>query len=144
MRFLIFMTLPLFTSKSVNKNRISTIEAKENIEELITEFRRISDNRNSTNAKSKDDYSDKRWWSYAEPPINNLLKIDIPIFVQVAGKDESAPVESTYLIPLEFIRLGKENLTYEICAECDHGFVVGDKDMWNEIFVNFINWTNKD
>ncbi len=139
-----FYDFALFTSKAVTQKNISTIEAKENIEQLITEFELISKNRNSTDAKFKDDYSDKRWWSYSEPPINNLLKIDIPIFVQVAGKDESAPIESTYLIPLEFIRLGKENLTYEICAECDHGFVVGEKDIWSEIFLNFISWTDKD
>lgn len=139
-----FYDFALFSSKAVTKKNISTSDAKKNIKELITEFKKISENRNSTVAESKDDYSNKRWWSYSEPPINNLLKIDIPIFVQVAGKDESAPIESTYLIPLEFIRLDKENLTYEICAECDHGFVVGEKDMWNEIFLNFINWTYKD
>ncbi|MEL6558544.1 MAG: hypothetical protein AAFQ94_10190 [Bacteroidota bacterium] len=139
-----FYDFALFTNKAVAQKSISTSEAKKNIEELITEFKKISDNRNSTVAESKNDYSNKRWWSYSEPPINNLLKIDIPIFVQVAGKDESAPIESTYLIPLEFIRLGKENLTYEICAECDHGFVVGEKDMWNEIFLKFINWADNE
>lgn len=136
-----FYDFALFNSKAMVKGKLSPSEAKENIRELIKEFKEIAANRNSTVAESKDDYSNKRWWSYSEPPINHLLKIDIPIFVQVAGKDESAPIESTYLIPLEFIRLGKENLTYEICAECDHSFTIGENDQWIEIFLNFINWT---
>lgn len=139
-----FYDFALFSSNAAAKGEISNLEAKENVEELIEEFQKVSKNRNSTKAESKDDYSDKRWWSYAEPPINNLLKIDIPIYVQVAGNDQSAPIQSTYLIPFEFIRHGKTNLTYDICAECDHGFVVNEKDMWNEVFVKFITWTNKD
>jgi hypothetical protein len=74
------------------------------------------------------------------------LKINIPIFVQVAGKDESAPMESTYLIPLEFTRLGKNNLRYEICMECDHGFEIErengvTENKWDSIFQEFIKWT---
>jgi len=54
--------------------------------------------------------------------------------------------ESTYLIPLEFARLGKSNLRYEICAKCDHGFVIekengGRQDNWGGIFQEFIRWT---
>jgi len=69
--------------------------------------------------------------------------------VQVAGRDESAPIESTYLIPLEFARLGKTNLRYEICYECDHGFAIEKKDgeneeRWAQIFDNFIKWTESD
>ncbi len=92
-------------------------------------------------------YTNKRWWSYAEPPINNLLKLDIPIYVQVASKDESAPVESTYLIPLEFARLGKENLSFNVCIGCDHGFNIiegGKKDRrWSSIFKAFMDWSNE-
>jgi len=117
-----------------------------NVEEILSSFKKIVKNKGDASAKGKNDYSAKRWWSYAEPPINHLLKLDIPIFVQVAGKDESAPIESTYLIPLEFARLGKSNLRYEICAKCDHGFVTerenGEtQDHWGEIFQEFIRWT---
>lgn len=139
-----FYDFAIFNSRSVSKGKISNSEAKENILELIQEFKSVSENRNSTVAETKDDYSNKRWWSYAEPPINHLLKINIPIYVQVAGNDQSAPIESTYLIPLEFIRHGKTNLTYEICTACDHGFVTEDKDLWSEIFMNFISWSSKD
>lgn len=88
------------------------------------------------------------WWSYSEPPINNLLRLEIPIYVQVATNDESAPIESSYLIPLEFARLGKTNLVYKVCVGCDHGFNLKTEDgnikrTWKEIFKEFIEWANK-
>jgi pimeloyl-ACP methyl ester carboxylesterase len=138
-----FYDFALFNSKAVAKGKMTTEDAKKNVMELFDSFNEIARNKDATEASSKDDYTNKRWWSYAEPPLNNLLKIDIPIYVQVAGNDQSAPIESTYLIPLEFIRLGKTNLTYEICANCDHGFTTKDKDMWEDIFLKFMTWTQE-
>lgn len=143
-----FYDFILFNSKRVWSGEMSQEEALKNINTLFEGFREIAENPESTEAESRDDYSNKRWWTYAEPPINNLLKIKIPLFVQVAAKDESAPVESTYLIPLEFTRLGKTNLTFEICADCDHGFSVEQEngefeDRWSEIFQKFISWVGK-
>ncbi len=134
-------------SKANWTKHISDSVAFKNVNEMMASFQKIAENKEDTDANGKSDYSSKRWWSYAEPPINNLLKIDIPIFVQVAGKDESAPIESTYLIPLEFTRLGKKNLRYEICMECDHGFVIekennATEDKWESIFREFMNWTD--
>lgn len=143
-----FYDFILFNSKASWTNKISKEEANKNIKNLIKSFQEIADNPEDTSVEDMDDYTNKRWWSYAEPPINNLLKIDIPLFVQVAANDESAPIESTYLIPLEFIRMKKTNLTFEVCVECDHGFEIkkenGDiEDKWNEIFQNFISWTEE-
>lgn len=136
----------LENSKANWTKQISDSIALNNAKEILTSFQKITENKEDVSAKGKHDYSAKRWWSYAEPPIYNLLKLDIPIFVQVAGKDESAPIESTYLIPLEFARLGKKNLRYEICAKCDHGFVIEkengeSQDKWDGIFQEFISWT---
>ncbi len=129
-----------------HKGELSIEESHKQIDEnLIGMFKKIAkDTANVDNGG----YTNLRWWSYAEPPINHLLKIEIPIFVQVATEDISAPIESTYLIPLEFARLGKKNLTYEICVGCDHGFFIkkeGKKSVqkWHEIFKNFIRWTEK-
>ena len=119
-----------------------------NIDDYISMFKEISlDTLNTTPSNESEirEYTNKRWWSYAEPPLNHLLTIDIPLFVQVATKDENAPIESNYLIPLEFIRLGKTNLTFKVCVDCDHGFVNQEtgEDLWSEIFQQFIGWTQK-
>lgn len=141
-----FFDFVLFNSKSVSAGRLTKYQAFSNLDTLINTFKTIAENPNDVSYTDYQDYTNKRWWSYAEPPINNLIKLDIPIFVQVAGNDESAPIETTYLIPLEFIRLKKTNLTFNICIECDHGFEMENEngeteDKWAEIFKNFINWT---
>ncbi len=93
-------------------------------------------------------YTNLRWWSYAEPPINNLIQLDIPLYVQVATEDTNAPIESAYLLPLEFARLKKSNLTFNVCIGCDHSFRRKNKEesmerLWPLIFENFIKWTNE-
>lgn len=138
----------LENSKAYWAGQISDSVAFINVNEILNSFDKITEKKADISASGRNDYSAKRWWSYAEPSLYSLMKIDIPVFVQVAGKDESAPIESTYLIPLEFARLGKRNLRYEICAECDHGFVIekenGEKeDKWNSIFQEFVVWTDR-
>lgn len=143
-----FFDFMIFNTKSIDKGEISKKEAFKNIEETLREFKKIAENREDVSYKNKNDYTNKRWWSYAEPPINNLLKLDIPIFMQVAGNDDSAPIESTFLVPIEFTRAEKSNLTYNICVECDHGFTIENnkgqtEDKWSSIFTDFIKWTEK-
>ena len=138
----------LFNTKALNSGKLSSKEAFNNIEEILKEFKEIAENPTDISYKEDDDYTNKRWWSYAEPPINHLLKIDVPIFVQVAGNDNSAPIESTFLIPLEFTRIGKTNLTFKVCNECDHGFGIEKEngefvDKWSEVFQDFIKWTKE-
>lgn len=125
------------------KGTISDSIAQSRIDKNIAGFKKVVTDSLNTDSKG---YTNLRWWSYSEPPINNLLKIDIPIFVQVASKDRSAPIESSYLIPLEFARLKKPNLTYKVCVGCDHGFSLTNNNgkverMWYQIFVDFIKWT---
>ena len=141
-----FFDFMLFNTKAIDKSKLSRKQAFENIAEQIEGFEELAKNRDDISYEDENDYTNKRWWSYAEPPINHLLEIDIPIFMQVAGNDKSAPIESTFLVPLEFTRLGKENLTYRICAECDHSFYIEGKkgkgeDKWSSIFNDFIVWT---
>lgn len=142
-----FFDFVLFNTKAVSAGRLTRNEAFNNLDTLIGTFRAIAENPKDVSYKEYDDYTNKRWWSYAEPPIHNLLKIQIPIFVQVAGNDESAPVETAYLIPFEFIRMEKSNLTFRVCRECDHGFEIrknGEiEDKWSEIFRDFMNWTEE-
>ena len=120
-----------------------------NIDQLLEQFRQIANDSLNTVPSGENEfaeYPNKRWHSYAEPTINHLILIDIPIYVQVATEDENSPVESNYLIPLEFARLGKKNLSFHVCVGCDHGFknATTQKDHWSDIFADFIQWTEED
>nr|WP_252732520.1 dienelactone hydrolase family protein [Cellulophaga baltica] len=75
------------------------------------------------------------------------MKIEIPIFVAIGSKDQAVPVESAYLIPIEFIRQKKEKLTFKVYPALDHGFERelenGEfEDHWNDVFQDFLNWVN--
>ena len=128
-----------------HKGVISDSLAHARIDKTINGFREIAKDSLSTEGNG---YTNLRWWSYAEPPIHNLLKIDIPIYVQVASLDQSAPIESSYLIPLEFARLQKSNLTYKVCVGCDHGFSLVNENgtterKWKQIFAEFLAWSER-
>ena len=143
-----FFDFILFDRKANLRGEQSARVTQTNIEQLIEQFKNISQDSLNTvpsNANEFSEYPNKRWWSYAEPTINHLVKIDIPIHVQVATEDENSPIESNYLIPLEFIRLGKKNLSFNVCVGCDHGFknVETQKENWPDIFKSFIAWTEK-
>lgn len=74
-----------------------------------------------------------------------MLKIDIPIYAVFATGDESTPIETAYLLPIQFMQNRKDNLTFEVCMYCDHSYRennAGKKiSHWNEIFEKFIEWT---
>ena len=66
------------------------------------------------------------------------------------AKDMSVPVESSLLIPIEFIRHRKTNLTYKLYPDLDHNLKIPAKDpseepvrKWDEIFGEFMKWSEK-
>ena len=89
-------------------------------------------------------YTYKRWSSFSEPAVQNLVKIDIPIYQVHGTADESTPIEDAYIVPIEFARLKKTNLTFKVFPDCDHSLIVhsGGKEInhWNEMMVGFFDW----
>ncbi|MEM1271941.1 MAG: hypothetical protein AAGI08_17980 [Bacteroidota bacterium] len=142
-----FYDFALMSRIAYHEGKITDEEAHEQVMQTIRGF--TEDVASDTASTAGGSYTNLRWWSYAEPPLNHLLQIDIPIFVQVATLDTSAPIESTYLIPLEFARLGKTNLSYNVCVGCDHSFQVASSSgrtetRWPAIFQDFLAWTQTD
>ena len=143
-----FFDFILFDRKANLKGEQSDSLTQEKINETIELFKTVANDSLNTVPSNKNEiteYTNQRWWSYAEPTINHLVKIDIPIYIQLGTEDESSPIESNYLIPLEFARLGKKNLSFNVCVGCDHGFENVDtgKNYWSDIFKNFIEWTEE-
>lgn len=138
----------LFIQKEVQRGNITQEEGVAHLDSLFSDLKRIEDDPNST-TKQWYGHAHRRWSHFNEAPIDNLLKIDKPLFVAVAGQDQSVPVESSLLIPIEFIRHHKENLTYKIYPNLDHGFSVPPSNE-NErrerhfatVFEAFLEWAN--
>jgi len=64
-----------------------------------------------------------RWASFGlNPPFEKLRMLSIPIYMIVSTADDNSPIFGLDYVQLDFIRLGKTNLTYDTCVGCDHYF----------------------
>lgn len=138
---------PLFVRQDVNSGKITEEEALIQMDSLFRKYKDIVANRDDTQKQWLGN-SYKRWYYFAEPPVENLLKIEQPIFVAMGTADKSVPIESVYLIPVEFIRHEKDNLTFKIYPDLDHSFRKqtegGEKEShWNEVFLTFLEWVEE-
>jgi pimeloyl-ACP methyl ester carboxylesterase len=64
-----------------------------------------------------------RWRGFLpEALLDDLLRLEMPVFVGHGSQDSSVPVASVDLIEVEFIRHGKRNLTVRRYPDLDHQF----------------------
>lgn len=141
-----FYEFSLFNRIESINGQITDSTAHENILGIIDWYKNVAENPNSTEIDHFG-FTNKRWSSYEQPPIEDLLKIDIPIFALFSTEDESTPIETAYLIPIQFLQHRKNNLTFEVCIGCDHSYIKkeGSEEelLWNEYFKEFIKWTKR-
>jgi len=65
----------------------------------------------------------KRWGSFCgDIPLEHLAKLDIPILFLNGSTDRNTPILEADYVKLEFLRLGKTNLTYRVLPGVDHSF----------------------
>ena len=95
----------------------------------------------------KDHPSTNAWYSFANPSLDVLMKLTIPIYIANGTHDNSGEL-SDYL-PLYFIRARKNNLTLKRYFDMDHNFFEVDqnqqvdykKSHWKEVMNAFVEWT---
>jgi len=139
----------LFIQKEFDEGKINDETASIKLNNLFNQIADINANPNSIE-KYWLGNTYKRWFNFSESSVDNLLKIDIPIFVAVGAKDESVSAESSLLIPINFLKKGKNNLTYKIYPYYDHSFnklsnneKESAKSEWMSVFTEFLNWSEK-
>ncbi|MCI5056647.1 MAG: dienelactone hydrolase family protein [Flavobacteriales bacterium] len=140
-----FYDFLLFEQRNAAQSDDST--TLNNIQQLYDQIDTILSDPNSTE-KQWSGHAHRRWSSFSEPPIENLLKIDCPIFMAMGMQDRSVPVESAYLIPVEFKRQNKKNLSYKFYPNLSHSFNSTDsegitKSHWFEVFKDFLLWVDE-
>lgn len=139
-----FYEFSLFNRIESLQGKISDAQAHQNIMGILEWYKSVVKNPNATELDHFG-YTNKRWSSYEKAPIDCLTEIDIPIYALFATEDESTPIETAYLLPIKFIEKRKENLTFEICFDCNHIYEKqmqdGQKSLWNEQFIKFMEWT---
>lgn len=144
-----FIDFVTFIRKNVDKGTLTEKQAQVKIDSLFNDLRDIMSNPNATDKFWQgNDNSYKRWSHFSEPPVEDLLQIDKPIYAAIGTKDQAVTLESAYLIPVEFIRNKKDNLTFKVYPDLDHGFEKElengkFKDYWNDVFQDFLNWVDE-
>lgn len=136
------MEFILFVRKDAIAGKITEAQAAAKIDALLTQFKAMFDHPSPD--QMWEDNSYLSYVSFSEPPVASLLKLDIPIFVAAGTKDENVAVENTYIIPVEFIRHGKNNLTFRHYPGYDHGFSEKangkEIDHFDEVSSDFFKW----
>jgi hypothetical protein len=126
--------------------KISGEEAQEAIDTLYSQYEKMWNNPDQIASPKNETY--KEWASFSTPMLPDLLKTNIPIFAGYGTRD----ITSDYcdLLPLDFIRHGKHNLTLKPYIDRDHNFIktVVDKSGkiistdygWEKVADDFFNW----
>ena len=110
------------TRLDVERNIISAEEGQTIIDSLYKEYEKIYADPSSVYKKW---YGETylKWSSFTQTtPLENMLKLKIPILYVAAGKDNNQTIIDMDYAKLEFIRQGKKNLTYKVYPGCNHYF----------------------
>ena len=139
-----FYDFPLFISKEINAGKISQEEGLDQYKVLINQYKLMMSEKDSIHKRWYDN-SFTRWAHFSEPPIKSLIQLDIPIYLAMGMNDMAVPIESAMLIPVEFARLEKDNLTYKFYPNLDHSFNELTEEgeyisHWDEVFLELVTW----
>lgn len=80
-----------------------------------------------------------KWYSYSKTtPLENMLLLDIPILLIASGRDiDGSYIANTDYAMLEFIRKGKNNLTYKVYPNYNHIYMETQWKLGEEIGLGF-------
>ena len=132
------------------QQQISPAESQRIVDSLYTEYAKLYQ---SPKAVNQTWYGSTylKWSSFSRTtPLENMLKLSIPILYIAGGRDNNQTILSMDYAKLEFLRQGKTNLTYRVYPDCNHYFqeettVKGASvktDRIDEVHQFAIEWTN--
>ncbi len=116
----------LFARKQVEAGIISKEEGDKQVREYKDAYRSIfADPLNTEKKWQGETYL--RWSSFFRPAMEAWCQVKVPVYLGYCRDDKNTPVECGEAIELEFIRLGKKNLTSKLWLT-DHYFQVVPQD----------------
>ena len=122
------------------KGEITQQQAQDSINAELKQIKDIYAHPGSTKLQYSG-HSYKRWASFGlNPPFEKLRMLNIPIYMIVSTADNNSPIYGLDYVQLDFIRLGKTNLTYDPCVGCDHylNSTDGDKTVSHKEYITKI------
>jgi len=132
------------------RKQITTEESQLIVDSLYIEYGKIYHNPNAV-----DQYwygaTYLKWSSFSKTtPLENMLKLDIPILYIAGGKDNNQTILDMDYAKLEFLRKGKTNMTYKVFPNANHFFqeetiisgTLTKTDRIDEVHQFAIDWIN--
>lgn len=112
---------------SIINNRVDAMagtithrEAQAAVDSLFDIYKQIYADPMSTE-KSWYGHPYRRWASFCtDIPLEHLVNLEVPILYVSASADRNVPILHSDYVMLEFLRLGKTNLTYRVLPGCEH------------------------
>ncbi len=111
--------------ESVKKGELKAAEGQQQIEELYKVWEDICKYPKAIDKNYGDTYA--AWYSFSKKGIDNLLKINVPLYIAYGTDDKEISASLDYL-PLDFIAKGKKNLTLKAYPNHNHQFFESIKD----------------
>lgn len=106
----------------VERNELKADEGQYIVDSLYRAYEKIYASPNSTNKKWYDE-TYLKWSSFTKvSPLENMLKLSIPILYVAGGRDNNQNIINMDYAKLEFLRQGKKNLDYKVYPNCNHYF----------------------
>lgn len=105
-----------------DRNNITAEEGQKIVDSLYTEYAKIYAAPSSVDRKWFG-ATFLKWSSFSQTtPLENMLKLKIPILYIAGGKDNHQTIIDMDYVKLEFLRKGKTNLTYKVYPNSNHWF----------------------
>ncbi len=105
-----------------DRNIITAEQAQRTVDSLYAEYAKIYADPLATDRKWFG-ATYLKWSSFSRTtPLENMLKLKIPILYIAGGKDNNQTIIDMDYVKLEFLRQGKTNLTYKVYPNSNHGF----------------------
>lgn len=105
-----------------DRNNITAEQGQKIVDSLYNEYAKIYADPSATDRKWFG-ATFLKWSSFSETtPLENMLKLKIPILYIAGGKDNNQTIIDMDYVKLEFLRKEKSNLTYKVYPNSNHGF----------------------
>jgi pimeloyl-ACP methyl ester carboxylesterase len=105
-----------------DRNKITAEEGQQIVDSLYQVYEKIYASPKATDKKWYG-ATYLKWSSFSQTtPLENMIKLDIPILYIAAGKDNNQTIIDMDYARLEFLRKGKTNLTYKVYPNSNHYF----------------------
>lgn len=115
---------------AIKQGKMDANEGQKQIEELYKFWKDITKYPKATDKTLGDTYY--AWHSFSTKNINNLLKINTPLYIAYGTEDNEITIGLDYL-PLDFIEKGKKNLTLKAYPNHNHQFFELKKDTTGKV-----------